>query len=112
MRRTFPAAQAVMCLGALLLVAAAVAVAVPAAAASQHRASCPGGYDTYPVPQSEAELRQLERIDAGLDADPAPYTVAELLELAQLIDANGDGTFCLKAVSNLRGSSGKKWAHF
>jgi hypothetical protein len=29
-----------------------------------------------------------------------------------LIDENQDGTFCLKAVSNLRGSSAKQWGFF
>ena len=29
-----------------------------------------------------------------------------------VIDANADGIFCLKAISNLRGSSTKAWEYF
>jgi hypothetical protein len=38
--------------------------------------------------------------------------VEELVDLGNLIDGNGDGTFCLKAISNLRGSSDKNWGYF
>jgi hypothetical protein len=55
---------------------------------------------------------QFPRIVAGLHADPAPYTAQELIALAAEIDANDDGIFCLKAISNLRGASAKNWAHF
>ena len=80
--------------------------------ADGHRTSCPNGTFDYPVPQTEADMRRLPRIAAGLDADPAPYTVQELVDLGNLIDANQDGTFCLKDVSNLRGSSDKVWGFF
>ena len=36
----------------------------------------------------------------------------ELIDLGNLIDENDDGTFCLKAISNLRGSSDKNWGYF
>lgn len=52
-------------------------------------------------------MRVLPRIDAGLDA--GAYTVQQLLDLGTAIDANGDGMFCLKDVSNLNGSSEKNW---
>jgi len=41
-----------------------------------------------------------------------PYTVDELRDLGNQIDANGDGDFCLKAVSNLRGASVTQWGFF
>ena len=84
----------------------------PGAAAAEHQSSCPNGYTAYAVPQTEAEMRQLPRIDEGLDATPAPYTVQELIDLGNLIDENDDGTFCLKAVSNLRGASVNQWGFF
>jgi hypothetical protein len=90
----------------------AAVVLASGAAADGHRTSCPNGFTAYPVPQREAELRLLPRIAAGLDADPAPYTVQELVELGNLIDANQDGTFCLKAISNLRGASDNQWGFF
>ena len=86
-------------------------VLAPGAAAAEHR-SCPNGYTAYDVPQTEAQLKQLPRIAAGLDATPAPYTVQELIDLGNLIDENDDGTFCLKAVSNLRGASVNQWGFF
>jgi hypothetical protein len=98
-------------LSAFLFAVTAV-VLVPGAAADQHQSSCPNGYTAYAVPQTEAALRQFPRIAAGLDATPAPYTVQELIDLGNLIDGNDDGTFCLKAVSNLRGSSDKNWGYF
>jgi hypothetical protein len=84
----------------------------PGAAAAEHQSSCPNGYTAHAVPQTEVELRQLPRIDAGLDATPAPYTVQELIDLGNLIDENDDGIFCLKAVSNLRGASVNHWGFF
>ena len=33
----------------------------------------------------------------------------ELIDLGNLTDENDDGTFCLKAVSNLRGASVNQW---
>ena len=92
--------------------AVAAVVLAPGAAADQHQSSCPNGYAAYPVPQTEAAMRQFPRIAAGLDATPAPYTVEELVDLGNLIDGNDDGTFCLKAISNLRGSSDKNWGYF
>jgi len=96
------------------LFAVTAVVLAPGAAADQHLSSCPNGYNAYPVPQTEAAMRQgqFPRIVAGLDATPAPYTVQELIDLGNLIDGNDDGTFCLKAISNLRGSSDKNWGYF
>ena len=95
-----------------LLLALTAFVLAPSAVADQHQSSCPNGYTAYAVPQTEAEMRQFPRIAAGLDATPAPYTVQDLIELGNQIDGNDDGTFCLKAVSNLRGSSDKNWGYF
>jgi hypothetical protein len=94
------------------LFAVTAIVLAPGAAAAEHQSSCPNGYFSHAVPQTEAEMRQLPRIDAGLDATPAPYTVQELIDLGNLIDENDDGTFCLKAVSNLRGASVNQWGFF
>jgi hypothetical protein len=95
------------------LVSAVTAVVLASSAAADgHQLSCPNGFTGYAVPQTEAALRQLPRIAAGLDATPAPYTVQELVELGNLIDENGDGRFCLNAISNLRGSSDKVWGYF
>ena len=90
----------------------AAAVLGPVAGASEHQTSCPNGSTLYAVPQTEAQMRLLPRIAAGLDATPAPYTVDELRELGNQIDANDDGYFCLKAVSNLRGASANQWGYF
>ena len=94
------------------LFAVTAVVLAPAAAAAQNQSSCPNGYAAYPVPQTEAAMRQFPRIAAGLNATPAPYTVQELIDLGNQIDGNDDGTFCLKAISNLRGSSDKIWGYF
>jgi hypothetical protein len=97
---------------ALVLTIAVGALFASTAAASEHQTSCPNGMFGLAVPQTEAELRQLPRIAAGLDADPAPYTVAELIELGNFIDGNDDGMFCLKAISNLSGNSDSQWGFF
>ena len=96
---------------ALVLSLAAIAFASPAAA-DPAGSSCPNGFTAYAVPDTEAELLQLPRIAAGLAADPAPYTAQELIDQGGQIDANADGVFCLKAVSNLRGESFKSWGYF
>ena len=84
----------------------------PAASAGAERTSCPNGYTLSAVPQTQAQLMALPRIAAGLAANPAPYTVQDLIALGNQIDANDDGAFCLKAVSNLNGQSAKHWAYF
>ena len=96
---------------AFALVLAAIAFASPAAA-DPEGASCPNGFTAYQVPDTEAELLQFPRIAAGLAADPAPYTAQQLIDLGAQIDANADGIFCLKAISNLQGSSFKNWGYF
>jgi hypothetical protein len=102
-----------MRLGILLAVVATTALLVGASASAQaEQTSCPNGTFAQAVPQTEAELRQLPRIAAGLDADPAPYTVQQLIDLGNAIDENDDGIFCLKAVSNLRGASVGIWGFF
>ena len=95
-----------------IILALAVLAIAPTAASQQPGLSCPNGFEAYALPQSEAELRQFSRINAGLDAPAPPYTVAELIDLAQAIDENNDGIFCLKAVSNLRGASVNQWGFF
>ena len=95
-----------------LVLALTALVLVSNAAADADRTSCPSGFTAYAIPQSEGDLLQFPRIAAGLAADPAPYTAQELLDLAVLIDANADGTFCLKAISNLRGASIRQWGYF
>jgi hypothetical protein len=97
----------------LTLVVTLTATVLSATAAGEaSRLSCPNGYAIYAVPQTEAAVRQFPRIAAGLDADPAPYTVADLITSGNAIDENDDGNFCLKDVSNLRGESGKHWGFF
>jgi hypothetical protein len=98
-------------LSGFLFAVAAIGLA-PGAAAAEHQSSCPNGFTAHAVPQTEAELRELPRLAAGLDATPAPYTVQELIDQGNLIDENDDGTFCLKAVSNLRGASVNRWGFF
>ena len=95
----------------LMLTIAAVGFASPAAAEAD-RSSCPNAYTAYAVPRTEAELLQFPRLAAGLEADPAPYTAQDLIDLGVAIDANADGTFCLKEVSNLGGASFKNWGYF
>ena len=102
-----------MRLGALITLVVSLGVlAFGSAAPAGDHARCPNGTFEWPVPQTEAELRQLPRLADGLDADPAPYTVDQLIALGNQIDANQDGLFCLKAVSNLRGQSVKGWEYF
>ena len=101
-----------MRLAIFLSIVLALTATVVGTAGASPRTSCPNGYFSWPVPQNEAELKVLPRIAAGLEADPAPYTVGELVALGNLIDANGDGDFCLKAISNLRGSSDGQWGFF
>ena len=97
----------------LIVITAVTALAFASAAAGkQHRSSCPNGWFAAPVPSTAADLLQFPRIAAGLSANPAPYTAQGLIASAAQIDANDDGIFCLKAVSNLRGSSTKAWQYF
>ena len=96
---------------ALVLSLAAIAFASPAAA-DPEGSSCPNGFTAYSVPDTEAELLRFPRIADGLAADPEPYTAQQLIDQGGQIDANGDGIFCLKAISNLRGSSFKNWGYF
>ena len=95
----------------LVLAVAAVALGAGAAAGG-NGTSGPNGYDAVDVPQTLQELQALPRIAAGLAANPAPYTAHELFDLGNLIDENGDGVFCLKDVSNLRGASVNQWGFF
>lgn len=101
-----------MRLGILLALLTTALVLAPTATPAADRTSCPNGYTSYEVPDTLAELMQLPRIAAGLNANPAPYTAEDLIALGAQIDSNGDGIFCLKAVSNLRGESAKNWAYF
>ena len=95
-----------------LVVTLTATVLTATATGQEQRLSCPNGYAIYAVPQSETEVRQFPRIAAGLDANPAPYTVDDLITLGNAIDENDDGNLCLKDVSNLRGESGKHWGFF
>jgi len=95
-----------------LVVTLTATVLTATATGQEQRLSCPNGFAIFAIPQTEAAVRQFPRIAAGLDADPAPYTVAGLIASANEIDENDDGNFCLKDVSNLRGESGKHWAFF
>lgn len=99
--------------GLLLAVVLALTAMVftSTAAADGHRASCPNGFFAIAVPtQAGDPALTLPRIVAGLTA--GAYTVPELIELADQYDANDDGIFCLKAVSNLRGASADLWGFF
>lgn len=93
-----------------LLVASAIVAVLASTALASDQTSCPNGYFDWPVPQTEQEMRVLPRINAGLDA--GAYTVQQLIDLGNAFDANGDGVFCLKAVSNLNGNSDKNWGYF
>ena len=95
---------------AALLCAGAIVAVMASSAAAGDRTSCPNGFFAWDVPQTEQAMRVLPRIDAGLDAEA--YTVQQLVDLGNAIDANGDGVFCLKAVSNLNGISDKNWGFF
>jgi len=92
------------------LVAGVTVAALASTETASDRTCCSNGFFDWPVPQTEQELRLLPRIDAGLDA--GAYTAGELIDLGNAIDANQDGTFCLKAVSNLNGNSDKNWGYF
>jgi len=98
----------------VILLALVLAFTLPLAATAQgaERTSCPNGMEYVSVPQTEAALRALPRLNDGLNAVPAPYTVQELITLGNELDANDDGFFCLKEVSNLRGESFKSWGYF
>jgi len=98
--------------GLLSFVVVGAALLVVSAPAAKERTSCPNGYTAYAIPQTAADLSQFPRIVAGLSADPAPYTASELITSAAELDANDDGVFCLKAVSNLRGASAEQWGYF
>ena len=95
-----------------LLVLVGTGLLLVGSAGASERSSCPNGFTAYAIPDTEAELLAFPRIAAGLAADPAPYTAAELIDSAAFIDANDDEIFCLKAVSNLQGESTKHWAYF
>ena len=89
--------------------ALAAAMAVPAAAKAG--TACDRGY-LDPGPVTLEEGLALERIQDGLAASPAPYTLAQLTGLFNAIDGNEDGYICLKAVSNLAGNSAKNHGFF
>lgn len=100
----------------VILLALVLTLTLPLAATAQgaQRTGCPNGFDRYDVPDDvdDFEALGLVRILDGLNAVPPPYTVEELVALADQIDANDDGDFCLKEVSNLRGESFKSWGYF
>jgi hypothetical protein len=85
---------------------AAVALTAPAAFAGQANGCNPG----YPDDVTLTELLAAPRIVAGLAA--GAYDVESLTGVFESVDENDDGVVCLKAVSNLRGSSTKSWAFF
>ena len=100
----------------VILVMFVLALTLPLAATAQgaERTSCPNSFDRYPVPQDFDDFVSLGlvRILDGFSAVPPPYTVQELLTAGDQIDANNDGEFCLKEISNLRGQSFKNWGYF
>ena len=81
----------------------------PRAAGTQAVGTCTPGYRD-PGAFGLEDLQRLPRLVAGLEA--GTYDVAELTAQFHLVDANGDGTICAKAVSPLRGSSTKNWSAF
>ena len=87
---------------------AAVAVGVNPAAAEPVDGCPPGFGDPGAATLAEGLLQP--RIVHGLTT--SVYTVEELTEQFDELDANDDGSICLKAVSNLRGQSVKSWAAF
>ena len=98
----------------LLMLVLALTLPLAATAQGAERTSCPNGFDYYPVPDDFEDFGDLGlvRILDGLTAVPPPYTVQELVALGDQIDANNDGSFCLKEISNLRGESFKNWGYF
>lgn len=89
---------------------AATALIVPTGVA--HAApptDCPPGFSDPGLVTQDEGVR-LPRIQAGLAA--GAYTEDELAGTFAFLDKNGDGLICLKAVSHLRGNSGKNWAFF
>jgi hypothetical protein len=63
---------------------------------------CQPGYGD-PGPATFADTLAAPRIRTGLAQ--GAYTEADLAALFVVIDANGNGSICLKNVSNLRGNS-------
>ena len=96
---------------AAVVVAAGVAGIPVSAAATQVKDNCANGFED-PGAKTLSETKQLPRIQAGLSADPAPYTEEELHALFAVIDSNADGLICLKRVTELQGQSDKSWAFF
>ena len=98
----------------VILLALVLALTLPLAATAQgaERIYCPHGTFEWEVPQTVEALEALPRLFDGLNAVPPPYTAQELIDLGNQIDANDDGKFCLKEVSNLRGESFKNWGFF
>ena len=89
----------------------AVSIAVAGPVGASAGTACDRGYED-PGAVTYEESLELDRIQAGLAADPAPYTESSLAELFAVLDGNEDGLICLKAVSNLRGNSVKHWGFF
>jgi hypothetical protein len=77
-------------------------VVASAASAAPTATGCQPGY-SVPGPATFAETLASPRIVTGLAQ--GAYTEAELAALFVVIDANGNGSICLKDVSNLRGNS-------
>ena len=100
-------------LAATILAACAVTAGVlsiaPTTALAARSAGCPTGYDD-PGEVTFDEALVLSRIQTGLNS--GAYTTVELASVFALIDGNGDGRICVKAVSNLRGNSTKQWSAF
>jgi len=90
-------------------IAFAAMVTAPTLASASPSTGCPSGY-TDPGEATFAETLTLPRITTGLTT--GAYTVGDLADVFALIDANEDGRICLKAVSNLRGNSGKNLGAF
>jgi hypothetical protein len=96
---------------AMTLAACAVSTGLLIAptAASASSVGCPTGYDN-PGEVTFAQTLVLPRIQTGINS--GAYTTDELRAVFDLIDRNGDGTICVKAVSNLQGNSTKQWSAF
>ena len=73
-----------------------------AASAVATTTGCQPGYGV-PGPATFAETLAAPRIVTGLAQ--GVYSEADLAALFVVIDANGNGSICLKNVSNLRGNS-------
>jgi hypothetical protein len=87
----------------------AAALLIPMTAAQATPDGCVPGFSepgAVTLQQYLAAPRHLAGLEAGM------YSVLSLTARFDVIDEDDDGVVCLKAVSNLQGSSDKNWGFF